>query len=182
MEIVSLRCNHCGAPLEVGAATHYVVCQFCHSQLAVKRSGSSAYTEVLGKIARQTEQMAVNLKVIELQNELERLDRKWLVQRDAFYETRKYGGRQRPNRMAVVLTACGAILVILFWLTVADRMKIPGFFFEGGLVALGIFLIQGFLTFHNASSLEAAEKKHEAARSELVQRLDAARNSSAPRS
>lgn len=75
MDTLSVRCNHCGAPLQVSDATRFVTCQFCHSSLEVKRTESSIFTEEVAKIAANTGKMAESLEVIALQNEIERLDR-----------------------------------------------------------------------------------------------------------
>lgn len=75
METLSVRCNHCGAPLQVSDATRFVTCQFCQSSLEVKRTDSTIFTEEVAKIAEHTGKMADSLEVIALQNELERLDR-----------------------------------------------------------------------------------------------------------
>jgi hypothetical protein len=77
METISVRCNHCGAPLHVGDSTRFVTCQFCKSSLEVKRTDSSVFTEEVAKIAENTGKMAGSLEVIELQNEIERLDREF---------------------------------------------------------------------------------------------------------
>jgi DNA-directed RNA polymerase subunit RPC12/RpoP len=58
METISVRCNHCGAPLDVGMQTHFVTCQFCNSQLEIKRTDSSVFTEEVERIARNTDKMA----------------------------------------------------------------------------------------------------------------------------
>jgi hypothetical protein len=75
METLSVRCNHCGAPLQVSDATRFVTCQFCQSSLEVKRTDSSIFTEEVAKIAENTGKMAESLEVIALQNEIEKLDR-----------------------------------------------------------------------------------------------------------
>lgn len=75
MDTVSVRCNHCGAPLQIGADTRFVTCQFCQCQLEVRRTDSAVFTEEVARIAENTSKMAGNLKVIELQNEIEQLDR-----------------------------------------------------------------------------------------------------------
>jgi len=75
METLSVRCNHCGAPLQVADNTRFVTCQFCQSSLEVKRTDSSVFTEEVAKIAENTGKMAESLEVITLQNEIERLDR-----------------------------------------------------------------------------------------------------------
>ncbi|WP_395743471.1 hypothetical protein [Prosthecobacter sp.] len=80
METLSVRCNHCGAPLQVADKTRFVTCQFCHSSLEVKRTENSIFTEEVAKIAENTGKMAGSLEIITLQNELERLDREMGVE------------------------------------------------------------------------------------------------------
>lgn len=80
METHSVRCNHCGAPLQVADSTRFVTCQFCQSSLEVKRTDSSIFTEEVAKIAENTGKMAGSLEIITLQNELERLDREMGVE------------------------------------------------------------------------------------------------------
>lgn len=75
MDTLSVRCNHCGAPLQVSDTTRFVTCQFCHSSLEVKRTDNSIFTEEVARIAENTGKMAESLEVIALQNEIERLDR-----------------------------------------------------------------------------------------------------------
>lgn len=80
METLSVRCNHCGAPLEVANNTRFVTCQFCQSSLEVKCTDSSVFTEEVAKIADNTGRMAASLEVITLQNEIEKLDREMSIQ------------------------------------------------------------------------------------------------------
>ena len=67
MEMISVSCNHCGAPLKVGPNSRFVTCTFCNSRLEVKRSDSAIFTEEISRIANTTQQMAGSLEVIELQ-------------------------------------------------------------------------------------------------------------------
>ena len=87
METLSVRCNHCGAPLEVGRETRFVTCQFCNSQLEVKRTESTVFTEEIAKISQNTERMAGSLEVLELQNDLERLDREWIASNPVSFDS-----------------------------------------------------------------------------------------------
>lgn len=93
METLSVRCNHCGAPLQIGNGTRFVTCQFCQSNLEVKRTDGSVFTEEVVKIAENTGRMAESLEVIELQNEIERLDREW-ARKEAGYISH---GKNRPH-------------------------------------------------------------------------------------
>jgi hypothetical protein len=79
MEMVTVSCNSCGAPLKVGAQVRFVTCQFCNSQLEIKRNDSTIFTDQIDRIADHTAQMAQNLEAIKLQNEIEMLDRQAAV-------------------------------------------------------------------------------------------------------
>ena len=105
MEMVSVRCNHCGAPLEVGETTRFVTCQFCDSQLEVKHTESSVFTEEISRIARTTEKMSGKLDVISLQNEIEQLDREWEAQQPQINSQ----GRSRSPQ-----SGFGAVVGMLF--------------------------------------------------------------------
>lgn len=74
MSLLSLTCNHCGAPLSVPEETRFVTCQFCAAQLEVKHEGNAVFTHV-ASIDRSAADIARNLETIRLQNELEQLDR-----------------------------------------------------------------------------------------------------------
>ena len=66
-KILGVNCNHCGATLEVDAQTRFVTCGYCHSRLAIQRTGSSVFTEVLEKFEHETGQIAGNLALAVLQ-------------------------------------------------------------------------------------------------------------------
>ncbi|WP_009959996.1 hypothetical protein [Verrucomicrobium spinosum] len=179
METVALRCNHCGAPLEVGPATRFVTCQFCHSQLAVKQTGSAAYTEVIEQIAATTSQMAGNLKVIELQNELERLDREWTDHRETFYVSGKNGHRSPPSPAGAVIGAVIGIPFLIFWISTATSMGAPAVFPIFGLVVAGFIAYQLFSNFQKAQGMESAKAEYQAQRDRLLRQIADARQGQA---
>jgi DNA-directed RNA polymerase subunit RPC12/RpoP len=75
--VMKLCCQGCGADLQVTEEVRFVTCNYCQSKLEIVRDASVTHTRVLEKLERTTERIAGNLKVIELQNDLERLDREW---------------------------------------------------------------------------------------------------------
>lgn len=179
METVALRCNHCGAPLEVGPATRFVTCQFCHSQLAVKHTGSAAYTEVIEQIAATTTQMAGNLKVIELQNELESLDREWADHRETYYVSGKHGHRSPPSRAGAIIGAVIVVPFLIFWISTASSMGAPAVFPIFGLVMGGFIIYQLFSTFQKAEGMDSAQAEHQAQRDRLLRQIAEARQGQA---
>lgn len=126
METHSVRCNRCGAPLQVADSTRFVTCQFCQSSLEVKRTESSIFTEEVAKIAENTGKMAESLEVITIQNEIERLDREMGVEH--FASAKKSGSG--PAGKAV-----GALFGVFF--TVVCILMSTGFSKAGA----GIFTI-----------------------------------------
>jgi hypothetical protein len=73
--------NKCGGALDIPAAARFVTCTYCGSRLEVHRSGGAAYTEVLDAIEQRTERIAEDVGHIRFQNELEQLDREWMMRR-----------------------------------------------------------------------------------------------------
>jgi uncharacterized Zn finger protein (UPF0148 family) len=115
MKLLSLTCQHCGAPLEVPAKITQLTCQFCGTRLKVQRTGSAAYTETLEEVAQQVARVADNTDQLKLEQEIARLDREWMMRRDQFMVRRKNGQLDVPTRTSAAIG--GAIVVVfgLFW-------------------------------------------------------------------
>jgi DNA-directed RNA polymerase subunit RPC12/RpoP len=135
MEIVSLNCNSCGAPLRVTAGTNYVTCTHCGARLAVKRSGNSAYTEILEKLDQKTDAIAAQLEEITRQNEVERIDREWEQEREQYLTHHKDGTRSEPNAIGGLVMAVIAVGFGIFWMFTASKIAGPMGLF--GLVFIG---------------------------------------------
>ena len=75
MEITSLKCNHCGANLQIDPKVKFFNCTFCGSSLTIKKSGNVMFTEVLEEIKEDTEIIKDNSEVMLLEKEVARLDR-----------------------------------------------------------------------------------------------------------
>lgn len=177
METISVRCNHCGAPLDVGANARFVTCKFCNSQLEVKRSDSAVFTEEIARLAGHTEQMAGSLEVIELQNEIERLDREWVAGNPVSFD--KHG---RPITQTGTGGAVFGLMFSIFFAIVAFGMAgfatsagAPGIF---GLVpvGMGIFaLTAGIMGLGKANQYQSRKSDYEQRRAAMVARLEAMR-------
>ena len=114
-QIVKLACQGCGADLEVSEGIRFMTCNFCGSKLEVVQDQSVTHTRLL-------EDIADNLKVIELQNELEKMDREWAIRRESFMVSGKDGHRSIPS--AVGSTVMGGIAIVsgIFWMVMASSM------------------------------------------------------------
>lgn len=165
METLSVRCNHCGAPLAVAEHTRFVTCQFCHSSLEVRRTDSTIFTEEVGKIAANTGRMAESLEAIQLQNEIERLDREHVAMR--LSSPAKKDGAAGVIALVMVIAFGG------FFAVGSAQHGAPWIFqlFGGGFALIGIIKLAQLLG-TNASSKEAKPTGYEQRRAELTRKLD----------
>jgi hypothetical protein len=133
MEAISVTCNHCGAPLEVGETARFVTCLYCKSQLEIKRTESAVYTEVLERIDDRTEKIAEDVSAIRRAQEIENLDREWSMRRETFYTTNKRGERSLPSVAGSLVGAAITVPFGIFWTIMASNigghMGGPGAFF-----------------------------------------------------
>jgi hypothetical protein len=177
VEVLSVACNNCGAPLEVAPATNFVTCKHCGSQLAIRRTGSSLYTELLEKLDRRTEGMSDQLAEIAYRAELERIDREWDEERRAYLVRDKHGNTHEPNALGAKISAAIAIVFGLFFSAVSCNMVGPmgdGPGLAAGVVPLfglamagyGVYLLVGGSD--RARRYEAARKAYQQRRQEVT--------------
>ncbi len=171
MESLSVRCNHCGAPLQVSDATRFVTCQFCQSSLEVKRTDSSIFTEEVAKIAENTGKMAESLEVIALQNEIEKLDREWgIEQMNSMVPSRR--GPRPPGNPWFGLAFTIFFAAVCF--SMASRIssaRVPGIFFFVP-VGMGLFaLFAGISGVFKGETRKAAQTSYQQRRTELEHQL-----------
>lgn len=177
MEMISVRCNHCGAPLDVGANARFVTCTFCNSQLEIKRSDSAVFTEEITRIANHTQKMAGSLEVIELQNEIERLDREWVAGNPLSHDE-----NGRPIARTGTGGAVFGLMFSIFFALVAFGMAA----FASSLGAPGIFcliptgmgifaLTTGIMGIGKANQYQSRKTLYEQQRAAMLARLDSLR-------
>lgn len=109
VKIVPLSCNHCGAPLSVPESTRFVTCGHCHSQLAIHHDGAAVFTEVLGEIAARTANIEQHLAEMQMEKDLERIE-KDLARVDAAWDKERKeilvgGEKGAPAKGMVWLTS-----------------------------------------------------------------------------
>lgn len=173
METISVRCNHCGAPLDVGTQTRFVTCQFCNSQLEIKRTDSSVFTEEVEKIARNTDKMAESLEAIQIQNEIERLDREWNSQLAESSPSDRRGGPQTTGGAIFGLVFAVFFAVVCFSMAgAAGSHGAPGIF-SMVPVGMGIFaLVAAVMALVKTSSIDQSRTDYQQNRNELLRKLD----------
>ena len=97
MELETLACNNCGAPVEVLPTTNYLTCAHCGSRLAVRRTETAHYTEVLEKLQARVDHVDREVKDLRIDNDLLRLDQDWEDRRKEYMMHRKDGELVEPS-------------------------------------------------------------------------------------
>ncbi len=173
METLSVRCNHCGAPLEVAEQTRFVTCQFCQSSLEVKRTGNSIFTEEVAKIAENTGRMAGSLAVIELQNEIEKLDREWGIEQANSMVPGRTGSRPPGNPYFGLAFTVFFAVVCFGMASFAGSFGAPGIF-QLVPIGMGVFaLIGGIMGVAKGQDRTAALGNYQQRRADLERQLAA---------
>lgn len=166
METLSVRCNHCGAPLQVAENTRFVTCQFCQSSLEVKRTDSSVFTEEVAKIAENTGKMAESLEVITVQNEIERLDREIGLQQVTSSQ------KKRGLIGGVMGGAFGIFFAVVCFLMASGFSSAGAGVFTIVPVGMGVFgLVMAVMSVIGGVNHEAAHSKYQKRRDELERQL-----------
>lgn len=172
MKITKVCCQGCGADLQVDESIRFVTCNYCGARLEVVHDATVTHTRQLDKIERTTEQLAGNLKVIELQNDLERLDREWESQRSGLLVRNKHGNVSEPSAVGSIV---GGVIVIgfgIFWTVMAAGMGAPAFFPLFGLCFIGFAVFGMIRGGAKASEFQRGNASYQSRRAELVARLD----------
>lgn len=134
MELTSISCGNCGAPLQIPADARFVTCNHCRSQLAVKHSDSVTYTEKLEELDERTEQLQEEVQQLRFQNELARIDRDWEREREGYMITDKHGRRHEPSVAGSVVGGIVAVGFGIFWM-----MMLPAQ--AGGFALFGVVFV-----------------------------------------
>lgn len=114
MKIISLNCNHCGAPLDVPAKAKYVTCGFCDSRLQVQHTGNTYSTTVIEQLVEQANQIQEDVEFLKRQAAIAELDERWKRQRSKFTVRDNNGRESIPTAMGAALQAIGATVICGF--------------------------------------------------------------------
>lgn len=184
MELVALNCNECGAKLEVPETAKFVTCNHCDTQLAIKHTNGASFTE-LAEVASRVEESAKEIEeraeelsghseLLVLQNDLERLDREWDVERTELMVKGKNGHKHVPSKTQATMLYLIAP-VFLFMGIWAYTQSGTWMMLVLSLGVTVVVVFAGMSTTAKAKAFEQARARHEAAREELLGRLGQAR-------
>ena len=172
MKVTKVCCQGCGADLQIDETIRFVTCNYCNARLEVVHDKTVTHTKQLDKIERTTEQLANNLKVIELQNDLERLDREWENQRNGLLVRGKDGSLTEPSAAGSMVVGVIVIAFGIFWTVKASGMGAPGFFPLFGLVFIGFALFGMISGAAKAGQYRNEQAAYQGRRDALIARID----------
>jgi hypothetical protein len=147
MKITAVRCQGCGAGLSVDETVRFVTCNYCHAQLEVVHEPSVTHTKLLEEVVRSTEQLASQLKRVEWQNELLKLDRDWDRFRERCLVRDQQGNLQVPSvETAKLIAVVATILIAILTVVNAQTMGFgSALVISGVLAAVAFFVVRGTL-------------------------------------
>ena len=131
------------------------------------------FTEVLEKLEAQTGQIAGNLKVIEMQNELNQLDREWAMSRESLMVSGRNGARSEPSIAGGLITMIVAVVGGGAWTLFAATMGAPAFFPLFGLLFIGFGVAVGLSSITKAGQLDTTRSDYQTRRQQLLNAIDA---------
>jgi hypothetical protein len=175
MKITKVCCQGCGADLEVDENVRYVTCNYCHARLEVVHDTSVTHTRILERLEKSTERMAGNLQVIELQNDLERLDREWESQKEGYMVSGKHGHRYLPSTGGSIFGGVIAIVFGVIWMSFAAGMGAPFPFPLFGLLFIGAAIFGMVNSSSKASAYQSADLEFQQRRQRLIRQIEEAR-------
>lgn len=177
MRFVDSRCIHCGANFRIANDATHVCCQYCNSELHVIHDGDRAITELVREMQQGLGQ---KLEVLRVQNELERLDREWTLERENYMVTQKGGGRSVPSATLSIVGGVIGVGFTIFWISMASNMGAPGPFVFFGVVFLLVVVFATLSSVLKANAHGSAEERYQFARSRLLRELADAEKSARP--
>lgn len=177
MTVKKLCCQGCGADLEVDESIRFVNCNYCGARLEIVRDATTTHSRLLDQIEKRTGEMAEDLKVIRLQNDLEQLDREWEQERSRFLTRDKNGNASEPSSAGAVVGGVVIVVFGVFWMRMASSMHAPGFFPLFGLLFIGMALFGIISSLNKAQGLRSSESDYRRRRARLLSEIEMAKRS-----
>lgn len=124
MNTIPVMCQRCGAPLEVAdESVRFVTCAHCSTPLEIVREATQTHSRIMEEIHAATTESAKTLKVIELQNDLERLDREWAAHEPMIDGALQFS--RESNGRLIPAVAGGLLSLVMVYYGVVTKSFIP---------------------------------------------------------
>jgi hypothetical protein len=176
----TVSCNHCGAPLRIQSTTNFATCGYCGAQLEIKRAGGAVYTEILRSIDSRTQRIEQDVNHIKRQNQLEQLDREWMLRREQYMTQNKDGSRSVPGPVGGIVAAVIAVIFGVIWMAGAASAGAPAPFVLFGLLFIAVAIVGAITGIGRSARYVDAERAYLRQRDDLLRNPDDRANASAP--
>ncbi len=167
MRLESITCNSCGAPLEITEGANYVTCTHCDSRLAVHRTESARFTEVIDDLREQVAKLTQ-------QNEVEALDREWESERQSLLMTDKHGRAHVPTKTGTVIGGIAVSGFGILWtifaagITSQIPLGVAKIFPLFGVIFIVTGIAMSIYAYGKAEQYERAYRRYRQRRAELT--------------
>lgn len=127
---MKVPCNECGVEIEIASTTNFATCASCGAKLAVRRTGTSTFTErvapptditttpgLVGAVplpeasTPRLSELERQSELNRLENELNRLDLEWDREKESYMIMGRYGHRYLPTRGTSLF---GGVFITIF--------------------------------------------------------------------
>ena len=168
MQIETLNCNSCGAPLSVPDSANYITCNHCSTRLVIRRTASTTFTEQLDNIESKQDELLEKLLKLEQQNQLAQLERQWDRERERYLIADKHGHRREPNRAAAIVSGVMVVGFGVFWMITVARRPFMGPFSLFGLVFIIFDLGVSFYHYKKSDAFRQAQRNYRQRRRRII--------------
>jgi len=124
--------------------------------------------KLLEELDQRTESMAKDIKVLKLENELERLDREWESVRQAMMIRGKNGSISEPSATSSTFGGIVAIVIGVVWMIFTSATPAMAIFPMFGLVFIGAGIFGMISGNGKASEFEGLRSHYQARRGQLI--------------
>lgn len=168
MKILSLNCNHCGAPLDVPVKAKFVTCGFCDCRLAIQHSGNTHSTEVLEQLVEKTSVIQDDVNELKRRARLSELDLDWERNKRRFVVKGKNGSESLPSALGMTIQGVVGIVFACFALVLFPPI---------GMLVLVILGVNLFSQMTKYSGYQSAIQRYQTERRRLTSRSNSSSQS-----
>ena len=133
-----------------------------------RAKGKALAGEVSDTLPADVPLLSHHLEQIQHQNEIERLDREWEMERETYLVSGRYGSRSIPSAGGSLLGAAIIGGFGLFWTITAASMGAPAIFPIFGAVFILVGVGSALSSFGKAGEYEQAQERYQRRRAALL--------------
>lgn len=154
--------------MSVPTTTNFATCAHCGSSLAIRRTDTAHYTEVIERLEEQTERMDQELRDLRFEHQLLKLDQEWEEERREYMSSGKDGQLHKPsiwNVLIILLVTIGTPISVCFASTFDGSFSLFHLFL---LIVIVAGLVMAAREFSMYKQYEEALARYQARRDALL--------------